>query len=140
MGFPQHGRIPSWRTGPRNPPSPLYSPCFSGSCFIPHFSPPDPCVFFLCSSTWPWLQQRQRRFQRLFLTSREMLLTIFLLEVPDHHIFNLVWSRDSLFGTVVNVKRQQRLQLFFCFGDDPHRRDARHSHPCEDRRDAETAH
>ena len=28
----------------------------------------------------------------------------------------------------------------FCFGDDSHRRDARHSHPCEDRRDAETAH
>ena len=27
----------------------------------------------------------------------------------------------------------------FCFGDDSHRRDARHSHPCEDRRDAETA-
>ena len=26
----------------------------------------------------------------------------------------------------------------FCFGDDSHRRDARHSHPCEDRRDAET--
>ena len=25
-----------------------------------------------------------------------------------------------------------------CFGDDSHRRDARHSHPCEDRRDAET--
>ena len=24
--------------------------------------------------------------------------------------------------------------------DDSHRRDARHSHPCEDRRDAETAH
>ena len=30
--------------------------------------------------------------------------------------------------------------LFFCFGDVSHRRDARHSHPCEDRRDAETAH
>ena len=28
----------------------------------------------------------------------------------------------------------------FCFGDDSHRRDPRHSHPCEDRRDAETAH
>ena len=26
------------------------------------------------------------------------------------------------------------------FGDDSHRRDARHSHPCEDRRDANTAH
>ena len=29
---------------------------------------------------------------------------------------------------------------FVCFGDDSHRRDARRSHPCEDRRDAETAH
>ena len=28
----------------------------------------------------------------------------------------------------------------FCFEDDSHRRDARHSHPCEDRRDAETVH
>ena len=32
------------------------------------------------------------------------------------------------------------ITFVFCFGDDPHRRDARHSHPCEDRRDAETAH
>ena len=30
--------------------------------------------------------------------------------------------------------------IFVCFGEDSHRRDARHSHPCEDRRDAETAH
>ena len=30
--------------------------------------------------------------------------------------------------------------MFVCFGDDSHWRDARHSHPCEDRRDAETAH
>ena len=29
---------------------------------------------------------------------------------------------------------------FVCFGDDSHRRDARRSDPCEDRRDAETAH
>ena len=28
----------------------------------------------------------------------------------------------------------------FCFGDDSHQHDARHSHHCEDRRDAETAH
>ena len=28
----------------------------------------------------------------------------------------------------------------FVFGDDLHQRDARRSHPCEDRRDAETAH
>ena len=32
------------------------------------------------------------------------------------------------------------LPSLFCFGDDSHQRDARHSHPCEDRRDAETAH
>ena len=32
------------------------------------------------------------------------------------------------------------IKVVFCFGDDSHRRDARHSHPCEDRRDAETAH
>ena len=30
--------------------------------------------------------------------------------------------------------------FFVCFGDDSHQRDARHSHHCEDRRDAETAH
>ena len=30
--------------------------------------------------------------------------------------------------------------VLFCFGDDSHLRDARRSHPCEDRRDAETAH
>ena len=28
----------------------------------------------------------------------------------------------------------------FVFGDDSHRRDARHSHHCEHRRDADTAH
>ena len=31
-------------------------------------------------------------------------------------------------------------EFCFCFGDDWHQRDARHSHHCEDRRDAETAH
>ena len=32
------------------------------------------------------------------------------------------------------------LFVFACVGDDSHQRDARHSHHCEDRRDAETAH
>ena len=33
------------------------------------------------------------------------------------------------------------MDLFVCcFGDDSHQRDARHSHHCEDRRDAEAAH
>ena len=31
-------------------------------------------------------------------------------------------------------------RIVCCFGDDSHQRDARHSHHCEDRRDAETAH
>ena len=31
-------------------------------------------------------------------------------------------------------------QFVVCFGDDSHRRDACHSHHCEDRRDAETSH
>ena len=32
------------------------------------------------------------------------------------------------------------LPLVFCSGDESHQRDARHSHHCEDRRDAETDH
>ena len=37
--------------------------------------------------------------------------------------------------------REEALRIFcFCFGDDSHRRDARHSRHREDRRDAETAH
>ena len=33
-----------------------------------------------------------------------------------------------------------RVRVLVCFGDDSYQRDARRSHPCEDRRDAETAH
>ena len=43
--------------------------------------------------------------------------------------------RQSVSILVINIP----LNLF-CFGDDSHRQDARHSHHCADRRDAETAH
>ena len=38
---------------------------------------------------------------------------------------------------IIELSRDAFAFVCFCFGDDSHRRDARHSHPCEDRRDAE---
>ena len=55
-------------------------------------------------------------------------------------------TRDILEGSFEDKSNKDsggvslRKVLFFCFGDDSNRRDARRSHPCEDRRDAETAH
>ena len=54
------------------------------------------------------------------------------------------WSRwlrpqDSLHDIIGEDEDAREVAVqedLFCFGDDLHRRDARHSHPCEDRRDA----
>ena len=39
-----------------------------------------------------------------------------------------------------HVRQLHGIFFIVCFGDDSHQRDARHSHHCEDRRDAEIAH
>ena len=48
--------------------------------------------------------------------------------------FRHVWSKGRPCG------RRRGWRSLFCFGDDSHQRDARHSHHREDQRDAETAH
>ena len=55
------------------------------------------------------------------------------------HTSNLVPTPNSNPVSVPQSVLPKYLVCLFCFGDDSHWRDARHSHPCEDRRDAETA-
>ena len=48
---------------------------------------------------------------KLPLTRREMLLTIFLLQEGDHHLFFSVWYRlaSHLVNNILNAQRQQQL-------------------------------
>ena len=84
-----------------------------------------------------WRLQRSRRLLCLSLLKRPCA------PASDPRTCNDV-SRASPFlpcqgcdGVAADTESSASL---FCFGDDSHRRDACHSHHCEDRRDAETAH